>query len=85
MLILLWWCWCVGRCTRCDISSGRAWAGWPSVVLLVSVNWCVFVWALLNERMLETSLGYYINPLVNVVLGMVFLGERLRCRPGDWQ
>lgn len=45
---------------------------------LLAVNWSVFIWALLNERMLETSLGYYINPLVNVVLGGLFLGERLR-------
>lgn len=45
---------------------------------LLSVNWAVFVWALLNDRMLETSLGYYINPLVNIVLGGLFLGERLR-------
>ncbi len=45
---------------------------------LLTVNWSVFVWALLNNRMVETSLGYYINPLVNMVLGGVFLGERLR-------
>ncbi len=49
--------------------------------LLLSVNWSAFVWALLNERMIETSLGYYINPLVNVLLGGLFLGERLR----PWQ
>ena len=53
--------------------------GWLAVSgTLVSVNWLVFVWALLNERMLETSLGYYINPLVNIVLGGLFLAERLR-------
>ncbi|HEY5646457.1 MAG TPA: EamA family transporter RarD [Pseudomonadales bacterium] len=45
---------------------------------LLSINWGVFVWALLNDRMIETSLGYYINPLVNIVLGGLFLGERLR-------
>lgn len=44
---------------------------------LLAVNWSVFIWALLNERMLETSIGYYINPLVNVLLGGLFLGERL--------
>ncbi|MEM8769627.1 MAG: EamA family transporter RarD, partial [Pseudomonadota bacterium] len=49
--------------------------------LLLSINWSTFVWALLNERMIETSLGYYINPLVNVLLGGLFLGERLR----PWQ
>ncbi len=45
---------------------------------LLAINWSVFIWALLNERMLETSIGYYINPLVNVLLGGLFLGERLR-------
>ncbi|MGE0625315.1 MAG: EamA family transporter RarD [Pseudomonadales bacterium] len=45
---------------------------------LLSINWAVFVWALLNDRMVETSLGYYINPLVNIILGGLFLGERLR-------
>jgi chloramphenicol-sensitive protein RarD len=53
--------------------------GWLGLSgLLLSVNWAVFVWALLNDRMLETSLGYYINPLVNMLLGGLFLGERLR-------
>jgi chloramphenicol-sensitive protein RarD len=56
--------------------------GWLLVSgLLISVNWGVFIWALFNERMLETSLGYYINPLVNILLGGLFLGERLR----KWQ
>ena len=53
--------------------------GWLAISgMLLAINWSVFVWALLNERMLETSLGYYINPLVNIVLGGLFLGERLR-------
>lgn len=56
-----------------------AWLGLSG--LLVAVNWGVFVWALLNDRMLETSLGYYINPLVTVLLGVVVLGEWLR--PGQ--
>jgi chloramphenicol-sensitive protein RarD len=46
--------------------------------VLVTINWGVFIWALQNDRIIETSLGYYINPLVNIVLGGVFLGERLR-------
>ena len=45
---------------------------------LIAANWLVYVWAVNNERMLEASLGYYINPLVNVLLAMVVLGERLR-------
>ena len=45
---------------------------------LIACNWLVYVWAVNNGRMLEASLGYYINPLVNVLLGMLVLGERLR-------
>ncbi len=45
---------------------------------LIASNWLVYVWAVNNERMLEASLGYYINPLINVLLGMLILGERLR-------
>jgi chloramphenicol-sensitive protein RarD len=46
--------------------------------ILVGGNWLIYVWAVNNGRVLQASLGYYINPLVNVVLGMVFLKERLR-------
>jgi chloramphenicol-sensitive protein RarD len=44
---------------------------------LVSTNWLIFVWAVTNDHILETSLGYFINPLVNVLLGLLFLKERL--------
>lgn len=46
--------------------------------LLVSLNWLVFIWAVGQDRVLETSLGYFINPLVSVALGMFFLKEKLR-------
>jgi chloramphenicol-sensitive protein RarD len=46
--------------------------------LLISGNWLVYIWAVQHERVLEASLGYYINPLVNVLLGVLFLQERLR-------
>lgn len=46
--------------------------------LLVGGNWLLFIWAVNNHHMLEASLGYFINPLVNVLLGMLFLGERFR-------
>ena len=45
--------------------------------LLVGFNWLLFVWAVTHDRVLATSLGYFINPLVNVVLGFAFLHERL--------
>ncbi len=46
--------------------------------LLLSVNWVVYVWAVQTEHVLDASLGYFINPLVNVALGYVFLHERPR-------
>lgn len=46
--------------------------------ILISSNWLIFIWALNHEHVLETSIGYYITPLVNVLLGMIFLRERLR-------
>ena len=46
--------------------------------LLIAGNWLLFIWAINNDHMLDASLGYYINPLFNVLLGTLFLGERLR-------
>lgn len=46
--------------------------------LLIGGNWLIFIWAINSNHMLDASLGYYINPLLNVFLGMLFLGERLR-------
>lgn len=48
----------------------------------ITVNWLVFIYAVANERLVESSLGYFINPLFTIVLGMVFLRERLR--PAQW-
>ncbi len=45
--------------------------------LLLGLNWLVFVYAVATERVVEVSLGYFINPLMSVFLGVVFLGERL--------
>jgi chloramphenicol-sensitive protein RarD len=74
------------------------WRRWPDLVsilrsgqtvrlllvsaLLVAVNWLVYIYGVWAERVLETSLGYFINPLFSVVLGMVFFRERLR--PWQW-
>jgi chloramphenicol-sensitive protein RarD len=43
---------------------------------LIAFNWCFYIWAIQHGRTIEASLGYYINPLLNVVAGAVFLGER---------
>ncbi|HET9329779.1 MAG TPA: EamA family transporter RarD [Steroidobacteraceae bacterium] len=45
--------------------------------LLITCNWLVYVWGVAHEHIVETSLGYYINPLVNVALGVLVLRERL--------
>jgi chloramphenicol-sensitive protein RarD len=46
--------------------------------LLISTNWLLFIWAVNTGHVMQGSLGYYINPLANVLLGRVVLGERLR-------
>jgi chloramphenicol-sensitive protein RarD len=54
------------------------WRALAFSTLLIAVNWLVFIHAVASGRLVEASLGYFINPLVSIVLGMVFLGERLR-------
>ena len=49
---------------------------------LISVNWLVYVWAVAHGHVVETSLGYFIGPLINVLLGVVILKERLT--PAQW-
>ena len=50
--------------------------------VVISVNWGAYIWGVNNERVVETSLGYFINPLVTVLMGVFILGERLR--PLQW-
>lgn len=50
--------------------------------LLLSANWLIYVWAVMNGRVIDASLGYFINPLVNVLLGTFVLRERPRA--GQW-
>jgi len=50
--------------------------------LLIAVNWFTYVWAVNHDYVVETSLGYFITPLVNVLLGVAVLRESLR--PGQW-
>jgi chloramphenicol-sensitive protein RarD len=49
---------------------------------LIAANWTIYAWAVVNHHILEASLGYFINPLINVVLGMLVLKERLRRAQG---
>lgn len=67
---------------RAALSDRRQLFGLLISALLISLNWLTFIYAIQSDRALQASLGYYINPLVSVVLGMLFLGERLRPRQG---
>lgn len=49
---------------------------------LLGINWLVYIWAVNNGNIVESSLGYFINPLIAVLFGVVFLREKLR--PGQW-
>ncbi len=49
-----------------------------AAAVLIAVNWGTFIWAVNHDHVVETSLGYFINPLVTVLLGVFVLGERLR-------
>ena len=50
--------------------------------LLISFNWGLFIWAVNHGHVVDISLGYFINPLINVVLGVLVLGERVNRRQG---
>ncbi len=72
---ILWW---LGRThdLKAALKNPRTLAGAALTAGLISINWGVYVWAISAERTVEAALGYYINPLVNVLLGAVFLRER---------
>lgn len=59
------------------LTSVRTLAILALTTFLVGSNWFIFIWSINSGHVLQTSLGYYINPLVTVFLGMIFLKERL--------
>ena len=77
------------------VSLGRRW-GWLPTLLrdrrrmamltvaaaVIALNWGVYIWAVNSDQVVEAALGYFVNPLVTVLLGVVLLGERLR--PLQW-
>ncbi len=69
------------RAVRRIAGSWRSVAPLMVTAILVSFNWGVYIWAVNAGNVLEASLGYFMNPLVNVLLGVIFLRERLR----PWQ
>lgn len=65
---------------RAEFRNRRRLGFYLLTALLISGNWLLYIWAVQQGRILEASLGYYINPLVNVLLGVLFLSERLNPR-----
>jgi chloramphenicol-sensitive protein RarD len=63
---------------RSTLGQPRTLLTFVATSLLLGINWFVYIWAVNAGFVIETSLGYFINPLVNVLLGFVFLHERLR-------
>ncbi len=56
----------------------RVTAMYAAAAVLIAANWFIYVWAVTHDFIVETSLGYFITPLVQVLIGVVILGERLR-------
>lgn len=78
--VLLWrrqWSWLAAVARRPHVLAGFA-----ASALLLSINWGIYIWSVNHDRVVDASLGYFINPLVNVVLGAVLLKERMR--PLQW-
>ncbi|WP_345319284.1 EamA family transporter RarD [Novipirellula rosea] len=59
------------------VRTPKIWAIYSLAAVMIAINWLAFLWAVKNNRVLEASLGYYINPLMNVMLGVIVLGEKL--------
>jgi chloramphenicol-sensitive protein RarD len=75
-LLLTWkgsWGW-----LRRALASRRALLVYAAAAILISVNWLAYIWAVNHGAIVETSLGYFINPLMTVVLGVAWFGERMR-------
>ena len=78
LLVVAWLLWKQGRgWLRTALARPRA--AWMLALsgLLIGFNWSLYVWAVNAGHVVETSLGYFINPLLNVVIGVLFLHERL--------
>ena len=71
-----------GPTLRALVASRRTFAILAVAALVITVNWGGYIWGVTNGRVVETSLGYFINPLVTVLMGVLVLGERLR--PVQW-
>ncbi|SFE49662.1 chloramphenicol-sensitive protein RarD [Lentibacillus persicus] len=62
------------------IRNRKQLAGITLASLVISLNWLIFIWAVNNDHVIQSSLGYYINPLVSILFGMIILNESLTRR-----
>jgi chloramphenicol-sensitive protein RarD len=74
ILVTLWRRW---PAIRAAVATGRILLILTLTAALIAANWLIYVWAVVRGHVLETSLGYYLNPLINVLLGVALLKERL--------
>lgn len=76
--VALWVTW-RGRwaVARAAAARARTLLALVAAAVLIGFNWLLFIWAVAHEHVVEASLGYYVNPLLSVVLGVLVLGERL--------
>jgi chloramphenicol-sensitive protein RarD len=80
LLLMVWWM--RRRGTPWPAMDGAVVAVYALAAVLIGGNWFLYIWGVGHDRVLETSLGYFLTPLVNVLLGVVVLHERLR--PAQW-
>ncbi|SMX81517.1 chloramphenicol-sensitive protein RarD [Brevibacterium antiquum CNRZ 918] len=64
------------------VGSGRTFWLLALAAVLIAINWTAFVYGVETDHLVEVSLGYYLNPLISIGLGVIFLGEKLR--PLQW-
>jgi chloramphenicol-sensitive protein RarD len=72
----------LGRWSALRGLGTRTWVTITAASVLITVNWGVYIWGVTHGRVVESALGYYVNPLVSVLLAVVVLRERLR--PAQW-
>lgn len=77
VVLLLLWRRGEAHALRAALGQRRTLAVLGASTVFIALNWSIYIYAVVTSRMLEGSLGYYINPLVNVLLGVAVLGERL--------
>ncbi|WP_422485502.1 EamA family transporter RarD [Gudongella sp. DL1XJH-153] len=66
-----------GQDFRRELSNPKTWVSFIAPSLFISINWMTYIWAVNNDFVIETSLGYYMNPLILIFMGRIFYKEKL--------